>query len=53
MIISKVGIVAYNLKLLDNSRVHLVFHVSQLKKAIGTIVVQPTLHLEFEGDKME
>jgi hypothetical protein len=35
-IISKVGVIAYELKLPEGSILHLVFHVSQLKKYIGT-----------------
>lgn len=34
-IIARVGAVAYKLQLLESSLVHLVFHVSQLKKALG------------------
>ena len=53
MIISKVGAIANKLKLPNNSYVHLVSHVSKLKRAIRTTTVQPTLPLQFEGDKIE
>ena len=53
MTISKVGTIAYKLQLPETSQVHPVFHVSQLKKAIDTPTVQPTIPSEFEGDKPE
>ncbi|GAV82428.1 Chromo domain-containing protein, partial [Cephalotus follicularis] len=51
-IIQKVGNVVYKLNLSVEARIHLVFHVSCLKKMIGsTIQVQPLLpHMKEEED---
>lgn len=48
-IVHKVGEVAYKLQLPENSRVHPVFHVSQLKKAIGNYQVAHELPLDLKA----
>ncbi|XP_057438197.1 transposon Tf2-1 polyprotein isoform X1 [Lotus japonicus] len=49
---TKIGAVAYKLKLPDDSKIHPVFHVSLLKKAIGSSQVQGQLPRDLEIEEM-
>ncbi|KOM32862.1 hypothetical protein LR48_Vigan01g241800 [Vigna angularis] len=49
-IIQKVGEAAYKLQLPETARIHPVFHVSQLKKAVGTQGVEKELPQELQGE---
>jgi hypothetical protein len=50
-VVDRVGAVAYRVKLPDGSRVHPVFHVSLLKKAIGKYNEEAELPDHLEGDR--
>jgi hypothetical protein len=53
-ILERVGVMAYHLKLPATAKIHPVFHVSLLKKAIRNYHAQPELPpgLEVEGTKL-
>lgn len=52
-IITRVGPVAYKLQLPESACIHPVFHVSLLKKVVGTATVVPELPLGLLGDTNE
>ena len=49
-VLKRIGRVAYRLKLPDSSKIHDVFHVSQLKKAIGNHLALPSLPAKLTPD---
>lgn len=54
-IVERVGALSYKLKFLEGAKMHPVFHVSQLKKAIGSYSAKTILHewLEVELEENE
>ena len=52
-IMERIGEVAYHLKLPPSSRIHLVFHVSLLKKAVGDYKTREELPTGLEDDDAE
>ncbi|WVZ17815.1 hypothetical protein V8G54_010797 [Vigna mungo] len=46
LVVEKKGEVSYKVQLPESAKVHPVFHISQLKKAIGNHAVEPTLPTE-------
>ena len=49
-VLQKIGAVAYKLELPTTSRVHTIFHVSYLKKAIGDKLSIQTIFLELDEE---
>ncbi|XP_016752435.1 uncharacterized protein [Gossypium hirsutum] len=52
-VIKKIGAIAYTLQLPPGSRIHPTFHVSQLKKHIGSSPAQTQLPLHDDRDAMQ
>ena len=53
LVIARVGVVAYKLQFADHVRIHPVFHVSQLKKAIGDHHVESEMPPDLQGQGQE
>lgn len=49
-VLKPIGQVAYKLKLPDSSKIHPVFHISQLKRAIGPLQGTPTLPSQLNAE---
>ncbi|XP_071727638.1 uncharacterized protein [Rutidosis leptorrhynchoides] len=53
LIIGRIGAAAYKLQRQENSKIHPIFHVSLLKKAIGNAPVEAYLPPDFDMDSKD